>query len=136
MKTNTTIFTAYAQYKKQKEEKPEDQMTKNFLNLSFSNILPNSLCLCIKKFKFCIPLKEVPLLSPPPLPPPPLLSLHLLLLLGHSGRMTGMQINTCIIEKYSENCFPFLYNFCFHPIFTTLLGLTLSNKDPGYCRAR
>lgn len=136
-------------------------MTKNFLNLSLSNILPNSwgftarslnsifLHLITKGFKsFSFSLSPYPSPSSPlsllPLPLPLSLNTHHhhLHFLDHSGRMTSILVNICIIEKNKDNFSPIVHIFCFPPSLPYILGMTLSkegtqwNRRPYFCQER
>lgn len=113
-------------------------MTKNFLNLSLSNILPNAWCFNPKKYKFSILLPKGSYFSLSPSPStdssPP--DIHTTFL-GTTGKWQSvMLINVCVIQKRKEICFPVFDIFCFPPIFPQCLGMALSYEDPGYCSAR
>lgn len=110
-------------------------MTKNFLNLSLSNILPNAWCFYPKKFKFSILLPKGSYFSLSPSPStdssPP--DLHTTTFLGTTGEWQSvMLINVCVIQKSKEICFP-VFDIFFFP---QRLGMALSYEDPGYGRAR
>lgn len=129
-------------------------MTKNFLNLSLGDLLPNSWVFTPRKFKVCILLSmgsyfihsfslsspPLPPPSPPPPPPslpsppppsppsspPPSLSKPLL---EQETKVTALLVNACIIQRSKENCVPISDIFCFPPIFINFPGMTLSNED-------